>query len=126
MKPSERRRKADAETRGGVMFRLILSLALLMSFGASRAPAQTQSHVDRTTIEAFVDGAVREALRADHIAGVSITIADRAGSISKTPVWIAIMQLIEQGKLSLDDPINNRLPPSLQVPDEGFRNRFSC
>jgi CubicO group peptidase (beta-lactamase class C family) len=130
------------------MFRLILLLALLMSFGASRAPAQTQSHVDRTTIEAFVDGAVREALRADHIAGVSIAIADRAGvvmargygaaafdpyrkadadtlfrvgSISKTPVWIAIMQLVEQGKLSLDDPINNRLTPSLQVPDEGFQ-----
>ena len=130
------------------MFRLILSLALLMSCGANRAPAQTQSHVDRTTIEAFVDGAVREALRADHIAGVSIAIVDRAGvvmargygaaafdpyrkadadtlfrvgSISKTPVWIAIMQLVEQGKLSLDDPINNRLPPSLQVPDEGFQ-----
>jgi CubicO group peptidase (beta-lactamase class C family) len=130
------------------MFRLILSLALLMSCGANRAPAQTQSHVDRTTIEAFVDGAVREAVRADHIAGVSIAIVDRAGvvmargygaaafdpyrkadadtlfrvgSISKTPVWIAIMQLVEQGKLSLDDPINNRLPPSLQVPDEGFQ-----
>jgi CubicO group peptidase (beta-lactamase class C family) len=130
------------------MFRLILSLALLMSFGANCAPAQTQSHVDRTTIEAFVDGAVREALRADHIAGVSIAIVDRdgvvmargygaaafdpyrkadadtlfrVGSISKTPVWIAIMQLVEQGKLSLDDPINNRLPPSLQVPDEGFQ-----
>ena len=130
------------------MFRLILSRALLMSCGANRAPAQTQSHVDRTTIEAFVDGAVREALQADHIAGVSIAIVDRAGvvmargygaaafdpyrkadadtlfrvgSISKTPVWIAIMQLVEQGKLSLDDPINNRLPPSLRVPDEGFQ-----
>ena len=33
------------------MFRLILSLALLMSFGANRAPAQTQSHVDRTTAD---------------------------------------------------------------------------
>jgi CubicO group peptidase (beta-lactamase class C family) len=45
----------------------------------------------------------------------------RVGSISKTPVWIAIMQLVEQGKLSLDDPVNNQLPPSLQVPDEGFQ-----
>src|SRR5208282_812384 len=35
--------------------------------------------------------------------------------------WIAIMQLVEQGRLSLDDPINDRLPPSLQVPDEGFQ-----
>ena len=31
------------------------------------------------------------------------------------------MQLVEQGKLSLEDPINNRLSPPLQVPDEGFQ-----
>jgi hypothetical protein len=31
------------------MFRLILLLALLMSFGASRAPAQTQSHLNRAS-----------------------------------------------------------------------------
>ena len=30
------------------------------------------------------------------------------------------MQLVEQGKLSLDDPINDRLPPSLRIPDDGF------
>jgi len=87
-------------------------------------------------------------MRADHIAGVSIAIVDRAGvvltrgygaaaysprkpvnadtlfrvgSISKTPVWIAIMQLVEQGKISLDDPINKLLPEALRVPDEGFR-----
>jgi CubicO group peptidase (beta-lactamase class C family) len=44
----------------------------------------------------------------------------RVGSISKTPVWIAIMQLVEEGKLSLDDQINDRLPLSLRIPDEGF------
>jgi len=116
------------------MFRLILSLALLMSFGASRAPAQTQSHVDRTTIEAFVDGAAEKrcgqtrqyrncrSCRRSSGAWIRAAAFDpyrkadadtlfRVGSISKTPVWIAIMQLIEQGKLSLDDPINNRLPP---------------
>ena len=98
-------------------------------------------------MEAFVDGAVREAMRSDQIAGVSVAIVDhagvvmargygaaafepyqkvdadtlfRVGSISKTPVWIAIMQLVEEGKLSLDDPINDRLPPSLRIPDEGF------
>ena len=86
-------------------------------------------------------------MRAEKIAGVSVAIVDRAGvvmargygaaafepyrkvdpdtlfrvgSISKTPVWIAIMQLVEEGKLSLDDPINDRLPPSLRIPDEGF------
>ena len=98
-------------------------------------------------MEEVVDGAVGEAMRADKIAGVSLAIVDRAGvvmargygaaaidpyrrvdadtlfrvgSISKTVVWIAIMQLVEQGKLSLDDPINDRLPPSLRIPDDGF------
>ena len=45
----------------------------------------------------------------------------RVGSISKTPVWIALMQLVEQGKISLDDPINQLLPEILRIPDEGFR-----
>jgi CubicO group peptidase (beta-lactamase class C family) len=31
------------------------------------------------------------------------------------------MQLVEQGKIHLDDPLNEHLPPSLQIPDEGFR-----
>ena len=30
------------------------------------------------------------------------------------------MQLVEDGKLSLDDPINDHLPPELRIPDEGF------
>ena len=76
--------------------------------------------LDHAKVEAFVDGAVREAMRADQIAGVTVAIVDRAGvimtkgygfrgfspiktvhadtlfrvgSISKTVVWIAIMQL---------------------------------
>jgi len=44
----------------------------------------------------------------------------RVGSISKTVVWIAIMQLVEQHRIDPDDPINRYLPPSLQIPDEGF------
>ena len=86
-------------------------------------------------------------MRADKIAGVSLAIVDRAGvvmargygaatfdpyrkadadtlfrvgSISKTLVWIAIMQLVEEGKLSLDDPISDRLPPALRIPEDGF------
>jgi CubicO group peptidase (beta-lactamase class C family) len=30
------------------------------------------------------------------------------------------MQLVEQGKIRLDDPINKHLPADLQIPDEGF------
>ena len=124
-----------------------MSLALAIALGAADAVAQTQGPVERAKMEGFVDGAVREAMRAETIAGASVAIVDRAGvvmargygaaafepyqkvdaetlfcvgSISKTPVWIAIMQLVEEGKLSLDDPINDRLPPSLRIPDEGF------
>jgi CubicO group peptidase (beta-lactamase class C family) len=87
-------------------------------------------------------------MRSRRIAGVSVAIVDRSGvvmtrgygvaglsprkaadadtlfrvgSISKTPVWIALMQLVEQGKISLDDPINDHLPEALRIPDEGFR-----
>ena len=121
-----------------------MALAAVVGIGAGQA----EPTLDRVRVEAFVDGAVREAMRADPIAGVSVAIVDRAGlilargygaaatsprepvdadtlfrvgSISKTPVWIAIMQLVEQGKISLDDPINKLLPEPLRIPDEGFR-----
>ena len=121
---------------------------MVVAFAGAQAHAQTSAPIDHAKVEAFVDGAVREAMRAEKIAGVSVAIVDRAGvvmtrgygaaafepyrkvdadtlfrvgSISKTPVWIAIMQLVEDGKLSLDDPINDHLPPELRIPDEGFR-----
>jgi CubicO group peptidase (beta-lactamase class C family) len=137
----------------GAMFRSLLSLALAIALGAIDAIAQTQAPAEHAKMEAFVDGAVREAMGAEKIAGVSVAIVDRAGvvmtrgygaaafepyqkadadtlfrvgSISKTPVWIAIMQLVEEGQLSLDDPINDRLPPSLGSPTRGSISRSSC
>jgi CubicO group peptidase (beta-lactamase class C family) len=98
-------------------------------------------------LPAFIDGAVLDAMRRDHIAGAEVAVVNassvllakgygvaaqnpvremsadtlaRVGSISKTVVWIAIMQLVEQHRIDLDDPINRYLPRSLQVPDEGF------
>ncbi len=110
------------------------------------APVALAGQLDPVRVEAFVDGAVLSAMRRDHIAGVGVAIVDRhgtvlakgyglaapgrpatadtlfrVGSISKTGVWIALMQLVEQGKLSLDDPINAHLSPRLRIPDEGFR-----
>jgi CubicO group peptidase (beta-lactamase class C family) len=103
--------------------------------------------IDAPRLADFVDGAVADAMQRDHIAGVSVAIVGRdavlltkgygisalnprtemtpdtlcrVGSISKTIVWIALMQLVEQGKIKLSDPINRYLPKSLQVPDEGF------
>jgi CubicO group peptidase (beta-lactamase class C family) len=95
----------------------------------------------------FVDAAVRDAMHDNGIAGVSVAIVDRSGivltrgygvaslsparpadadtlfrvgSISKTAVWIGVMQLVEAGKIGLDDPINNHLPPELAIPEEGI------
>lgn len=98
-------------------------------------------------LSAFVDGAVADAMRRDHIAGAGVAVVDhsavllakgygiaasspqrdltadtltRVGSLSKTVVWIALMQLMEQHRIAMDDPINRYLPPALQVPGDGF------
>jgi len=99
-------------------------------------------------LEAFVDGTVRLAMDQRHIAGVTVAIVQdghvvlqkgygfasfspvravdpattlfRIGSISKTFTWIEVMRAVETGKLDLDAPINNYLPPELQIPAQGF------
>jgi CubicO group peptidase (beta-lactamase class C family) len=106
-------------------------------------PASTS--IDPAGLAAFIDATVGAAMREDGIAGVSVAVVGKAGpllikgfgaagadrpvdtdtlfavqSISKTLVWIALMQLVEQGKIRLEDPINVHLPASLQIPDEGF------
>lgn len=125
---------------------LAIGLGWAIALGATIAAAQPPA-LDRTKVEAFVDGAVRQAMRSDHIAGVSVAIVDRSGvvltrgyglasisprraadadtlfrvgSISKTAVWISLMQLVQDGRIRLDDPINDHLPPDLRIPDEGF------
>ncbi len=111
--------------------------------------AGTQSGNEfETGLEVFVDGVIASYMQEERIAGVTVAVvkdsntvllkgygiasADperavdaeqalfRIGSISKTFLWVALMQLAEQGKISLDDPANKYLPESLQVPDEGF------
>jgi CubicO group peptidase (beta-lactamase class C family) len=44
----------------------------------------------------------------------------QVASVSKLPVYIAGMQLIEAGTLAMDDPVNTHLPPALHLPHEGF------
>ena len=105
--------------------------------------------VSRARLHAFVDALVESYRQRDQIAGITVAIVQddqvtllkgyghadldprrevdpaqtlfRIGSVSKTFTYSAAMQLIEQGKLGLDDPINDRLPEGLRVPDEGFR-----
>lgn len=44
----------------------------------------------------------------------------RIGSVSKTFTYVAAMQLVEQGRLALEDPVNQHLPEALHLPDDGF------
>ncbi|MDR3508867.1 MAG: serine hydrolase [Caulobacteraceae bacterium] len=103
--------------------------------------------IPRAVLEAYVDGAVRNAMTHDHIAGVSVAIVQngqvvltkgygfarpgrpvdpdrtlfRLGSISKTFTWIALMKDAEAGRIRLDAPINLFLPEKLQIHDQGFK-----
>ncbi|MEN6539049.1 MAG: serine hydrolase domain-containing protein [Mizugakiibacter sp.] len=97
---------------------------------------------------AFVDGVVRAYMREKGVAGVTVAVVDRngtllergygiaaqrparavdpattlfrIGSISKTFTYIAAMQLVEQGRLDLDADANRYLPPALRLPDAGY------
>ncbi|MFZ5608501.1 MAG: serine hydrolase domain-containing protein [Pseudomonadota bacterium] len=97
-------------------------------------------------VETFIDGVFADAHARHATAGMSVAVVKdgavliakgyglgdedaavdparslfRLGSISKTFTWVAIMQLAEAGRLSLDDPVNAHLPANLHVPDDGF------
>src|SRR5690349_10513159 len=45
----------------------------------------------------------------------------RIGSISKTFTWIEVMRAVEAGKIDLDAPVNDYLPPGLKIRDDGFK-----
>lgn len=100
-------------------------------------------------LEAYVDGVVQDAMAADHIAGVTVSVVQngqvvlkkgygfasqsparavdpdrslfRLGSISKTFTWIALMKEVEAGRIRMEAPLNLYLPEALQVKDQGFK-----
>jgi CubicO group peptidase (beta-lactamase class C family) len=138
-------RRALGVLLGACLSALLVGVADCRSLDDS-SPLPAKPSIDPAHLEAFVDATVREAMRQDDIAGVSVAIVDRSGpllikgygiaapgrvvdadtlfpvqSISKTMVWIALMQLIEQGMIRLDDPVNLHLPVHLQIPEEGFQ-----
>ncbi len=100
-------------------------------------------------LEAFVDGVIRDAMSANQIPGVTVSVVQngqtvlkkgygfarleptarpvdpdrtlfRVASISKTFTWIALMREVEAGRIRLDSPVNLYLPEQVQVRDQGF------
>ena len=114
-------------------------------------PAPARANIENYgALKAYVDGIVEGYMQRDNIAGATLSIVQdnkviysngygashlddfaavsaentlfRIGSISKTFIWTALMQLREAGKLNLNDPVNMHLPESLQLPDDDFEN----
>src|SRR5690606_36509414 len=44
----------------------------------------------------------------------------RIASISKTFTYLLGLQLVDDGRLDLDTPVNDYLPDALKLPDEGW------
>src|SRR3954462_1409023 len=107
-------------------------------FGPAPAvPASARGVQDRGELAAFLDGVMAANLRDKHVAGATVAVVKdgalffakgygysdvarraavnperslfRIGSTSKLFTWTAVMQLVEQGKLSLDTNVNRYL-----------------
>ena len=122
------------------MSRLLLATLLAVTGPDLAAEGLT----DPAELEAFIDGVMAVHLETHHVAGATISIvkdgelffakgygyADvereknvsaeqtlfRIGSVSKLFTWTAVMQLVEQGKLDLNEDVNSYLG-TLRVPD---------
>lgn len=120
------------------------ALAIVSALPSSAAAPVFEAPI----LEAYVDGAMRQAMESNQVAAATVAVvkdgqvllakgyglsrvtpqpmptdADtlfQIASISKTAVYIAIMQLVEAGKVRLDDPANQHLPPALRIPAQGF------
>jgi CubicO group peptidase (beta-lactamase class C family) len=114
--------------------------------GARLAPG---TPIPPAELEAFVDGVVRDAMRADHIAGASVSIVQngqlalkkgygfarlnpaqpvdpdrtlfRLGPVSHVFTWMVVMKEVEAGHIRPGTPVNLYLPEKLQVKDQGFK-----
>lgn len=117
---------------------ILLLLALLLTGYKSYSQVKPDSLMaDPVHLEAFFDGLMNGHLRSKQVAGAVVAVVKdgkaiftrgygysdverkqpvspdstlfRIGSISKTFTWIAVMQLVEQGKLNLDEDVNKYL-----------------
>ena len=125
-----------------IIFSLIL---IIISCNKVSPQTITESWIsDPALLESFFDGMMNDHLKSKHIAGAVVAVVKdgnivlkkgygysdyenkrpvspdsslfRIGSISKTFTWIAVMQLAAQGKLNLDEDVNDYLT-DFRIPD---------
>jgi len=117
---------------------------LMTSFSNALAQPVDVKVTRSTTLEAYVDGLVSVMMEEHHIPGLTIAIVQngevrllkgrgfadleqniavdpnlhlfRIGSVTKTMTYTALMQLVEQGRVKLDDDVNSYLS-TFQIPD---------
>lgn len=110
-------------------------------------PSDAEAAPDRA-FAAYVDGIAAATLAREDLAGLVVSVVRddrmllargygmatfdpprpvepettmfRIGSVAKTFTYTAAMQLVAEGRLALDDAVNDRLPPALAVPDDGW------
>ncbi len=116
----------------------------LVVFCCTAVAGVSQSLSDTVRLKAFMDGVITTHLRDKHIAGATVAVVKdgkillakgygfsdekkqqpvdpattmfRIGSISKMFTWISIMQLVAQGKVSLDADVNTYFK-DFKIPD---------
>jgi CubicO group peptidase (beta-lactamase class C family) len=104
---------------------------------AATAPREHRGIQDKAELETFLDGTISSLMQDRHIAGGVVAVVKdgqvlltkgygfenvaqekpvdptttlfRPGSVSKLFTWTAVMQLVEQGKLDLDQDVNRYL-----------------
>ncbi len=119
-------------------------LAVLFTIGLLTITVNIRAELDSVRVEAFMDGLIASTLIDNNIAGATASIVKdgevlllkgygysdleerlpvdpnetlfRIGSISKMFVWVAVMQLVEQGRLDLNRDINDYLV-EFKIPD---------
>ncbi len=116
---------------------IILAIGILSGCASAPPRPANIAHGDYATTEAYVDELVQYEMKKNLVEGLSIALVDdqhvvwakgfgyadqennipatadtlyRVGSISKLFTDMAAMQLVEQGKLDIDQPLKNYIP----------------
>ncbi len=118
-------------------FIIIMSTLIFLLCGVFFSIQVLAVELDRLEVETFIDGVISSQINQNRIPGAVVSIVNegellfskgygfsdleagipvnsettlfRPGSVSKLFAWTAVMQLVEQGEIDLDEDINNYL-----------------